>query len=1481
MPVLQSYVGASGLKMTYLNHCRALNISPNSKVLQQIAERNVDSLEDIDLTQNFLGRNGFRAFLEVIQHCPKLKNLVLRDNGLDNDAIVALCRIAARHPSLAEIDLSGNPLSLAAGQAALDLSQRNRNIINVDLGNTHVEERIVAKVTKQTQANERLQMARLKGRDAATPFQQVQLEYAEKRKGKHKPRKAVSPMRTQTDLTAGIPMVLKKDYAVRIPKRGKDGWVVLNVYVACSRSDFLSELAALHNRVIPALNQALRPRKVFLHPYAMYHEPEEGRQRYTVHDDKVLPSVDPDFHFRFIDRCKPLYLALLGDKVGWTPVELPTDRMFDHLRKGTQGPMNVLEAVYGALHDVSAAVGLFVLREPAQHIGTPEGILEVVSGDFNYCHPDPDGTVVVSGPDAGRLRRDDRNGDPQLQTKRWEVYDAMKDSIRRTIHPSLVVDGYGARYGGVDQFGAVTMTGLETLEKRLYDLLWGVVDHMYPDEGLTAWYHQPSIKKGTNFCPTALHQYLARQPPLVGRKRAVAYMESYIVSPPSRNMLLLVGSPGIGSSAIIAEGIKKTQARKNYITISHFLQHNGLCSEGASLRTLLLSLCKQMLPEEAALPPSILDTINLQVIKEYWLGLLKTVKHSKTLAIFIDNLDLVQKHPKVPPRISKEMGAVDPSEHDEAALLWPLYDWIPVALPKNVRLVATMYEDSRAQIDELVVRGVDGCSAYPLCPLEPKDAELYVQHKLGAGGVQLSEDDMKLMQYKKHHLYPQYLSVASELLLQRQSKVNYLQETTFLEVLPMTLVGLCEAQLELAEKTVRPELVRWFCGLIVCSRDGLLELELRELLIDDDRRHPKASQLAEGLLDAHKCNLQEWGLLLQCLQVFLQPFLNGPMTILGAKQDLPEDPEGCMNGANCILGFRNSTFAAVARGRYMRSPDQAMDFHMALARYYERKANLPDHPLRIKGLKNFPYHLLKAQSWQPFMQFVVTLPHVEKAFTEQVGFQLYQDLHLALAGMHAYYINLGFDARKKAVYEAWMERLREYLEFLTNSCNILSFRPALTYQEALATTEATSTYVEASEYFKEKCPDQPHFTWVNRTRSRLHDQAVVAAQFSPNGMRIMTGSEDKVVKICNLVADPIHRPTHNAEVAFCKYSITSRYILVVTRDRAITVYDANTGGSLGRCEGHPGPIICADISCRGRYIASGGEDQQMRVWETETQRCFVIMSHSQYCTSGSPHRAVYQVKCHPTQEEIVMSACDKTVLVWQLLPQTSTSTPETSARCVRTCVAHTQYPVFFIAWSPLNSYILTAVRVSHKESEGLERMPSEDSVLKIWSFVTGRVVARLTGPPSQVPVNNIAVSPCGSMIAMCSPKKICAIWSVDWFNTQEPEVGMPDSDGNWDQKAIEPFTVFNTDGVPQFCTFSDNATHFAAACERLIQVWSIPSRTPVLEFMTRQPITSFDWTMHPSADSGQIIVGDQSGRVYLLKGNNIENVTYADEDTGI
>jgi WD40 repeat protein len=80
-----------------------------------------------------------------------------------------------------------------------------------------------------------------------------------------------------------------------------------------------------------------------------------------------------------------------------------------------------------------------------------------------------------------------------------------------------------------------------------------------------------------------------------------------------------------------------------------------------------------------------------------------------------------------------------------------------------------------------------------------------------------------------------------------------------------------------------------------------------------------------------------------------------------------------------------------------------------------------------------------------------------------------------------------------------------------------------------------------------------------------HDYWVMSVAFSPDGKHIVSGSDDKTVR----------------------------------------VWDAQTGQSvMDPLKGHDDSVTSVAFSPDGRYIVSGSDDKIVRVWDTHTgQRC--------------------------------------------------------------------------------------------------------------------------------------------------------------------------------------------------------------------------------------------------------------------------------------
>jgi len=81
--------------------------------------------------------------LKVIELCPTIKSIKLKDNGLRNKAVEALCLSLKAHPNqVHRLDLSNNYISTGAGKSIEALLKENAQIKEIKIDGTKIDPEI-------------------------------------------------------------------------------------------------------------------------------------------------------------------------------------------------------------------------------------------------------------------------------------------------------------------------------------------------------------------------------------------------------------------------------------------------------------------------------------------------------------------------------------------------------------------------------------------------------------------------------------------------------------------------------------------------------------------------------------------------------------------------------------------------------------------------------------------------------------------------------------------------------------------------------------------------------------------------------------------------------------------------------------------------------------------------------------------------------------------------------------------------------------------------------------------------------------------------------------------------------------------------------------------------------------------------------------------------------------------------------------------
>ena len=242
-----------------------------------------------------------------------------------------------------------------------------------------------------------------------------------------------------------------------------------------------------------------------------------------------------------------------------------------------------------------------------------------------------------------------------------------------------------------------------------------------------------------------------------------------------------------------------------------------------------------------------------------------------------------------------------------------------------------------------------------------------------------------------------------------------------------------------------------------------------------------------------------------------------------------------------------------------------------------------------------------------------------------------------------------------------------------------------------------------------------------------HSKTVNSVAYSPDGTKIVSGSDDETIKIWDANKGE-HLQTlrgHADYVNSVAYSPDGTKIVSGSWDKTIKIWDENTEQCLQTLRGHSESVWSVAYSPDGTKIISGSADNTIKIWDANTGQCLkTLEGHSSVVNS---------VAYSPDGTKIISGSSDKTIKIWD----------ENTGQCLKTLEGHLGY-VSSVAYSPDGTKIISG---------------SDDKTIKIWDANTGKSLKTLEGHSDDV--ESVAYSPDGTKIISGSFDRTIKIWDAN------------------------------------------------------------------------------------------------------------------------
>jgi len=175
--------------------------------------------------------------------------------------------------------------------------------------------------------------------------------------------------------------------------------------------------------------------------------------------------------------------------------------------------------------------------------------------------------------------------------------------------------------------------------------------------------------------------------------------------------------------------------------------------------------------------------------------------------------------------------------------------------------------------------------------------------------------------------------------------------------------------------------------------------------------------------------------------------------------------------------------------------------------------------------------------------------------------------------------------------------------------------------------------------------------WNTTSKKRIikgsaHGAPVQAVAFSPDGRLLVTGSEDRTVKLWNIENGALRTTLtgHEGTVRDVQFTPDGRHVVSSGNDGSVRVWNVLSGSMKQSLSGHDKTVHAIDVSPDGRFIVSGGERGTLRVWSLSSGKSLQTIR-------TKPPQRIHAIEFSPNGNTLVSGGYQDLLRRWEVRKQ--------------------------------------------------------------------------------------------------------------------------------------------------------------------------------------------------------------------------------------